>query len=184
MKTAVQEFRTAMQSISGSDAATTPPTEPTEASNIDILFKEMENIIVERRIRSEPPLQPLWDTAVRRRQEAAQGEASAAALARSPSADHSEPELKSEPDAPTAWSSSIPAVAAVEANGAGHSSELEELHNDGGVLDPSTQSSSSKTVLVDEGPRRRTTSTRSFIRVTPRPPNDTSEEQEDQVDED
>ena len=49
---------------------------------LDLLSKEMEDILVEQAARSEPPLRPLWDEAVRRRREAmamVDGEAETAA---------------------------------------------------------------------------------------------------------
>ena len=166
---ALQDLLTTLRSIDSPDTAAIPPTESTEETNIELLFKEMENIVVERKIRTEPPLQPLWESAIRRRQEAAakekEEEASSAALARSPSADH--PDLNSDSDTPRDRPS-IPTVTAVEATSAVHSSEVEDRPGSSSAYDPTAHSSSSETVLTDEGPRRRTTSTRSFIRVIPK----------------
>lgn len=181
--TALQDLLATLQSINGPDKAATPPTELTEGINFELLIKEMENIVIERRIRAEPPLQPLWESAIRRRQEAAvqekEGEASTAAFVRCPSADHDYPDLNSNSDPPRARSS-IPTVTVVEALIEGHLSEVGDRPEDGSIHDASAHSSSSETVLADKGPRRRTTSARTFIRVIPRPVN---EAQLDQADE-
>ena len=110
-----------------------------------------------------------------------------AALARGSSTDHSGPVFDLHFNS-RVTESSIPATTAVDADGAEHSTEenIEEVVGDGGSSEhdsPAQASTSSKTVLADEGPRQRTTSTRSFIRVIPRPQRVIQGGQEEQDDE-
>ena len=140
----------------------------------DLLFKEMENILVERRIRSEPPLQPLWEAAVRRRREAA------AALVQADEVDLSEARSGSptnvNPGAPVARSSQP----AAPVDYAVFPDSMEPIAHD--VKDPPAQSSSTETVVADEGPRQRTTSTRSYIRVIGRASSESTNVRSAQID--
>lgn len=128
---------------------TSEPRPPVEKRN-DLLAKEMEAILIERAVQMEPPLQPLWEAAVRRRREAA-------AMARRPEVDLPEHDLP-----PTRLPQSQTVLSPRDGDASVEAPAGDDIEGRAPQL-------SSETLIVDEGPRQRTTSTKSYIRVIGRP---------------